>query len=138
MVKRSNITTQQPKLIENPGTNYLKSIKIKHPKMSSHKLSKTIKQTKKVSRIVGYGNFTSLFYNETTKHEIFFDEKNAKIMKRTHAYKCYASSYNVNILNPFNLEIQFKNTESAIINRLKHLLTELRGFNFAKTLVIGF
>ena len=33
---------------------------------------------------------------------------------------------NFEILNSFNPELQFKNTEFAIINKVKKLLTELR------------
>ena len=48
------------------------------------------------------------------------NQKNAKITKQTHAFKDYASSYNVEILNSFNPELQLKDTESAIKNKLKH------------------
>ena len=61
-----------------------------------------------------------------------------KITKQAHAFKGYASSYNVEILNSFNPELQLKDTESAIKNKLKELLTELRGFKFVTTLVLVF
>ena len=32
-------------------------------------------------------------------------KKNAKIMKRSHAYKAYASSYNIDVLNSLILTI---------------------------------
>ena len=35
-------------------------------------------------------------------------------MKRSHTYNGAVSSYNVNILNDFNPELQFKDTESAV------------------------
>ena len=35
-------------------------------------------------------------------------------MKRSYAYKAYASSYNINILNSFNPKLQLKDTEPAI------------------------
>ena len=41
--------------------------------------------------------------------------------------KSYAITYNVEILNSFNTEIQFKDTENAIKNKLTDLLTELNG-----------
>ena len=41
--------------------------------------------------------------------------------------KSYASTYNVEILNSFNTEIQFKDTENAIKSKLTDLLTELNG-----------
>ena len=49
-------------------------------------------------------------------------------------------TYNAEIMNCFNRELQLKDTESAIKNKLKHLLTELKGFSFRfmKTLVLGF
>ena len=45
-------------------------------------------------------------------------------MKRSHAYKGYASTYTVEILNSFNPELQFKDTKSAIRNKLNNLLIE--------------
>ena len=52
--------------------------------------------------------------------------------------KGYAITYNVEILNFFNPELQLKDTESIIKNKLKKLLTELRGFKFVTTLVLVF
>ena len=40
-------------------------------------------------------------------------------MKRVHAFKDFASSYNIDILNFFNPELQLRDTESAIRNKLK-------------------
>ena len=42
-----------------------------------------------------------------------------KIIKQAHAFKGYASSYNAETSNSFNFELQLKDTESAIKNRLK-------------------
>ena len=42
--------------------------------------------------------------------------------------KGYARSYNLEILNSFNDEIQLKDTESVIKTKLKKLLTELAEF----------
>ena len=47
-------------------------------------------------------------------------------------------SYDVEILNSFNPELQFKNTEFAIKNKLHNLLNELREFKFIITLVLKF
>ena len=47
--------------------------------------------------------------------------KNVKIAKEAHAFKGYASSYNVEILNFFNLELHLKYTESAIKIKFKKL-----------------
>ena len=64
------------------------------------------------------------------------NEKNVKITKWAHAFKGYASSYNTEILNSVNPELKFKDPESAIENKLKKSLTELRGFKFMATLVL--
>ena len=66
------------------------------------------------------------------------NEKNVKITKREHAFKGYASTYNVEILNSFNPELQLKDTESAIKSKLIELLTQLKGFKFVTTLVLVF
>ena len=50
----------------------------------------------------------------TQKSEHFLNEKNIKITKQVHAFKGYASSYNVEILNSLNPELQLKDTESVI------------------------
>ena len=80
-MKQSNIITQQPKTLENPNIIDIKSVTIEHPK-TSNKLSKTIRQAKKVSQVGGAGkNCSSPVYSETTKSETFLDEKSVKIMK---------------------------------------------------------
>ena len=66
------------------------------------------------------------------------NKKNIKTTKREHAFKGFASTYNVEVLNSFKTELQLKNTESAIKNRLKSLLSELIGFSFVTTLVLVF
>ena len=62
--------------------------------------------------------------------------KNLKIKKRSHAYKGYVSTDNVDILNAFNAELQLKNTEPAIKTKLKDSLSKLRGFKFMTTVII--
>ena len=52
--------------------------------------------------------------------------------------KSYASTYNVKILNPFNPQLQLKDTESTIKNLLRKLLSGLRKFKFVTTLVLEF
>ena len=64
------------------------------------------------------------------------NEKNIKITKRGHAFKGYASTYNVEILNSFNPELQLKDTESSTKSRLIELLTQLKGFKFVAALVL--
>ena len=50
--------------------------------------------------------------------------------------KGFTSSYNVEMLNSFEPELQLKYTESAIKKNLKKILTELRGFYFVTTLFL--
>ena len=73
-----------------------------------------------------------------TKKIAFLNEKSVKVTKRAQASKGLANSYNVDILNSFNHELQLKDTESPIKNKLKKILTELRGFKFVTTLVLVF
>ena len=113
-IKQSKITTYQPKTFENPNVVDMKSVITKHPK-PSHKLSKTIIQAEKVSQV----GSNSSFYSDTKNNEKFLNEKNIKITKRAHAFRGVASSYNVKILKSFNPELQPKDTESAIKNKLK-------------------
>ena len=58
--------------------------------------------------------------------------------KLSKTFKGFTSCYNVKILNSFNPETQLKDTESAINNKLKKLLTELKVFIFVTTLVLVF
>ena len=62
---------------------------MEHPKIS-HKVSKTIRHVQKVYQVV----FNSS-YIKIQKKLKFFVLKNVTITKRTHAFKGYASSYNV-------------------------------------------
>ena len=66
------------------------------------------------------------------------EKKHAKITKQSHAFKDNANSYNVGILNSFNPELQLKDTESAIRNKLIDFLIKLKGFQFITTLVLEF
>ena len=68
----------------------------------------------------------------------FLNERNIKVTKREHAFKSFVSTYDVEILNSFNPELQLKDTESAIKNKLKKLLSDLRGFKVVPTLVLVF
>ena len=63
------------------------------------------------------------------------NEQNRKIAKESHAFKGYASSYNVQILNSLNPGLQLKYTQSTIKNMLKDLLSE-KGFKFVIALVL--
>ena len=72
------------------------------------------------------------------KSENYLNEKNVKITKREHAFKAYPSTYNVEILNSFNPEIQLKDTESTLKSKPIELLTQLKGFKFVITLVLVF
>ena len=65
-------------------------------------------------------------------------KKIVKLTKRKHAFKGFASSYNNEILNLFNPELQLKDTESEIKSKLVDLLSELKGFKFVTVLVSMF
>ena len=72
------------------------------------------------------------------KRRTIFAQKYIKITKREHAFKDYASIYNVVILNSFNPELQLKDTKAAIKSKLIQLLTQLKGFKFVTTLLLVF
>ena len=82
-------------------------------------------------------------YNDTTQCENLFVEKKIikklKITKQSHAFKGYANTYNVEILNSFNPVLQLNDTKSAIqIKLIIYLLTELKGFKFVIILFLVF
>ena len=58
-----------------------------------------------------------------------YGQKKTKITKQSHPYKSYASSYSVEILDSFNHELQLKDIDYAIINKVINLLTELKRLN---------
>ena len=66
------------------------------------------------------------------------NKKNTKITKQEQAFKGYTSTYNVEILNSFNPELQGKDTKSVIKSKLTQLLTLLGGFKFVTILVLVF
>ena len=61
-----------------------------------------------------------------------------KITKRPHAFKGFASSYNVKVLNSFNYELQLVDIEPATKSNPIHLLFQLKDFKFVTTLVLVF
>ena len=61
------------------------------------------------------------------------NKENVKITKWEHAFRGYASTYNFEILNSFNNELQLKDIESATKSTLVKLLSLLRGINFVTT-----
>ena len=65
-------------------------------------------------------------------------EENVKIAKSNHAFKGFTGSYNVEILNIFNPELQIKDTESVIKSKLIDFLSELRRFKFVTTSTLMF
>ena len=63
------------KICRNPNVADTTSVTIERP-TTSHKLPKTIRQSKKLSQIVGVSkNSDSSLYSERTKHESFLDKK---------------------------------------------------------------
>ena len=59
------------------------------------------------------------------------NKKNVKITKRAHVFKCFASSFDI-----FDPELQLKDTKSAIKNKLKRLLSELKRLKFVTKLFL--
>ena len=53
-------------------------------------------------------------HSDTKKSKNILKEKKLKITKRAHAFKGCASTYNVESLNSYNLELQLKDTEFVI------------------------
>ena len=66
------------------------------------------------------------------------NKQNVKITKQLYAYRGYASTYNVEISNLVNPELQVIDAESAIKNKLRNGLYELRVFKLVTTLVLEF
>ena len=62
-------------------------------------------------------------------------KKKNKKLKNEHKL---SSTYNVEISNSFNPELELKDNESATKSKLIKLLTQLRGFKFMTTLVLVF
>ena len=107
-IKQLEIITYQQQTFQNPNIVDIKSVITEHPKIA-HKLSKTIRKTKVDSN--------SSLYSDTKKSEKLLNEKTVKITKGVHAFKGYASTYSVKILNYFNPELQLGDTESALRER---------------------
>lgn len=59
-------------------------------------------------------NYNSPLHSKTKKCKTLWVKKNTKITKQSHTFKHYASSYNVKILKPLNLQWQLKDIQSAI------------------------
>ena len=70
--------------------------------------------------------------------KFFLNEKTVNAVKWERAFKGSASTYNVDILNSFDPELQLKDTEFAIKSKLIELPTQLKGFKFLITLVLVF
>ena len=109
-VKQSEIITYQPKTFENQNIVDIKSVITEHPK-TSHKLSKTIRQAEKV------GSNSSL-YSNTRQSKNFLNEKNVKITKRAHAFKGYASTYNVEIFFTLKYNLKTLNLQSKVSKQI--------------------
>ena len=57
------------------------------------------------------------------KSKNFYNEKNVKIAKWTQVFKDFTNSNNVEVLNPFNCELQLRDTYSSIKSQLADLMT---------------
>ena len=62
--------------------------------------------------------------------------KKAKIIKQALTFRDYAHLYKTENLDSFNLELQLKNTEFAIKNKLKNLFNKLGDLTFGITLIL--
>ena len=112
----------------------IKSAIIEHLK-TSHKFSKTIEKAEKIYQVSRSETF---LYSETEHSEDFLNERSVKINKQLKKYRGYASAYNAKIFNSFNSDLQLKDAESAIQNKLIVLLSLLRGFKPITALVLEF
>ena len=68
------------------------------------------------------------------KSENLLNQKNVKIIKQAHAFKGYANSINAETSNFFNFELQLKDTESAIKNRLKKAVDWIKRIGIRESL----
>ena len=91
-----------------------------------------MKLTEKIFQVGHAGRNTNkdLFLVKQKKWKLFRWKKTAFITKPSHTYRGYASTYNVEILNSFSSELRLKETETAIKNKLRDLISALRGFKF--------
>ena len=139
ILKRSKIISQQPRTFENLNIVDKTSFTIEYPK-TSRKLSQTIKQSKRVSQIGSGKSSNSPSSNKTKKKSrIFFDQKNVKITKQSHALKGYASFDNneILIILALNYNLKVLNLQKNK-NKLIDLASNLRGFKLVTTLVLEF
>ena len=111
--KQSEIISYQPRTSKNPTPVDIKLVITEHPK-TLHNLSKVEK----------VGSNSSL-YSDTEKSKKFLNEKNVKMAKQEHAFKGYASTYNLEILNSFNPELQQIINESDIDDVFQSIYTTI-------------
>ena len=64
--------------------------------------------------------------------------KKEKAKKQSHAYEGYASTYNVEISNSVNPELQLQDAKSTIRDKLRDLLTELKKIELVTAMVLEF
>ena len=55
-----------------------------------------------------------LYIVKQNKSEKLLEEKNSKIRKQSNAFKGFACSYNVEILDSFNPELELKDTQFGV------------------------
>ena len=109
-----------------------KTIHHRHHYHHHHHCPRIYGRLKIISQIVGAGIILIVLY--IVKRENYFDERNAKITKWSQGCKVYASSYKVDVLDSFNLELQFKDNECGITNNLIKLSTEVKTLNLCHKL----
>ena len=111
---------EKQKINKTIKNNYLSTKNFSNPKQCWYNISyyRTPKNCTKADS-------KSSLYSDTKKSEKFLNVKNVKITNRAHAFRGYTRTYNVEILNSLDPELQLKNwnynfqLESAIkVNRI--------------------
>ena len=95
-VKQPEIITYQSNNFKNLNIADIKSVITEHAK-TSHKLCKTTRNSEKV------GSNSSLYSDPKMTRTFFERKKKFKITKREHAFKGYASTYNVKAYGIFSI-----------------------------------
>ena len=124
-VEQSKIITQQPKTFKNPNTIDINSVIIYHLK-TLHKLSKTIRQVKKVSKVGSSKGSNSPLYSETKKWK-FFEQIEWK--KQNAKYDTFYSHWKAEtIINESDLDDIFKSIYTTIRSNIPKSLRKGLGW----------
>ena len=100
------------------------------PSLSQHLSTDQLLKNDNVSQLGMVKNTTTPLYSETTKPEKIFDKEKTTDDVKIKKTKNKNNLTLIKVMQTFNPELQLKSTESAIKNKLKNLLTELRGLKY--------